>query len=426
MSLNTDLHHDKWVPSTCLTLAAILLSIAYMLFNIHFSVASDVLTPEGDEKILLTTTPTIENMKIRYAGINSQDDSFNDELRIAGEKSGEIKILLVPGHDLDFPGAVYEDITEQEINLELANALKGFLEEENAVKVYITRDSHGYKHEFEKYFEDNVDKINRFRAAYKALNQEQIWSGDMEEIQGVDHNTVSGEVAYRLYGINKWANDNEIDIVVHVHFNDYPGRRGVGGKYNGFSIYIPQRNYRNHDSSLYIANKVRDTLNDFVLESNLPVEEDIIIEDTHLIAVGASNTLDSASVLVEYSYIYEPQIVDRRSREIVLREMAYKTYLGLKDVFTGIPSSSLGISSIIPKEFKTGLEEGTGKRKEVIELQNMLSILNYYSEGCPITGYFGVCTKDSLIDFQSDSDLPTTGIVDYKTANKLEEIAEQY
>jgi N-acetylmuramoyl-L-alanine amidase len=426
MSFDTDLHHDKWVPPLCLTVSAILFALAYLLSNTQVSVASNIITPDNQSKFSLSLTPSVENLKTRYAGVNSRDTSFEGELRNIGERSGKIKVLLVPGHDEQFPGAVFEDYTEEEINLELAEELKVFLETENALEVYITRDEDGYTKEFKEYFEDSSKEINRFRADYKALAQEKIWNGEIEEVQSVDHNTAPGEVAYKLYGINKWANDNEVDIVIHVHFNDYPGRWGSGGKYRGFSIYIPQRGYRNHDSSLYIADRIRDTLNDFVQESNLPSEKDIVIEDTHLIAVGASDTLDSASVLVEYGYIYEPQIAHDGARERVLREMAYKTYLGLKDVLTGIPSSSLGVSAIIPDDFKTGLEVGDGKRGRVIELQNMLSILGYYPEDCPITGYFGSCTEESLMSFQGDYNLLKTGRLDYRTSRELEKLGEEY
>lgn len=432
MNLNADLHQDRWVPPLCIALAFLFSLSAYFLWSAQISIASDIITPLGEEKLLLSESPSIENLKARYAGINAQDGEIEEDLINAGEKHGKIKVLLVPGHDLDFPGAVFQKITEEEINLQLANELKSFLDDENSIDVHITRDEDGYTREFQEYFEDNVDEINRFRAVYKAIAQEKIWNGEVEEVQSVDHNTAPGEVAYRLYGINKWANDNEVDIVIHIHFNDYPGRWSTGGKYSGFSIYIPQRGYRNHESSLYIADKVRDSLNDFVMESNMPAEEDIVIEDTNLIAVGASNTLEGVSLLVEYSYIYESQIADKSTRDAVVREMAYKTYLGLRDTLTGIPSSKYGVSTLIPKSFISNLKRGTTKKGRVIELQNMLSILGYYpGEGktlndCPVTGYFGVCTENALKNFQGDHDLLKTGRMNDDTESKLESIAREY
>lgn len=432
MKLNADLHSDRWVPPLCLTLACIFGVSAYFLWTAHISIASDITTPLGEEKLLLSGTPSIENLKTRYAGINAQDVISEEDLINIGDKYGKVRILLVPGHDDEFSGAIYDDITEAEVNLQLANELKTFLEEENAIEVHITRDEDGYTKEFAKYFEENVDSINRFRSVYATIAQEKIWNGEVEEIQSVDHNTAPGEVVYRLYGINKWANDNEMDIVIHIHFNDYPGRWDVGGEYGGFSIYIPQRSYRNHDSSLFIADRVRDSLNDFVRESNFPAEKDIVIEDTSLIAVGASNTLEGASILIEYSYIYESQITNKDTREKVLREMAYKTYLGLRDVLTGIPSSSHGISTIIPKNFSGSLERGTTKREKVLDVQNMLSILGYYpGEGktlsdCPIAGYFGICTENAVMSFQEDNKISKTGRVTRSTANKLESIAREY
>jgi len=36
---------------------------------------------------------------------------------------------------------------------------------------------------------------------------------------------VTEDIALRLYGFNKWADENKVDAMVHIHFNDYPGER---------------------------------------------------------------------------------------------------------------------------------------------------------------------------------------------------------
>ena len=64
-----------------------------------------------------------------------------------------------------------------------------------------------------------------------------VESRQVERVVHTIRNIAPDEMGVRLYGINKWANENDIDIVIHVHFNDYPGRPRTGsGKYSGFSI----------------------------------------------------------------------------------------------------------------------------------------------------------------------------------------------
>lgn len=82
------------------------------------------------------------------------------------------------------------------------------------------------------------------------------------------------EVATRLYGVNKWSNENEMDIVIHVHFNDYPGRYSDGvGKYSGLTIYIPDKQYSNSKVSRSIAESVSEFLGKYSAYSDLKYEK---------------------------------------------------------------------------------------------------------------------------------------------------------
>ena len=148
------------------------------------------------------------------------------------------------------------------------------------------------------------------------------------------HNDAPKDVALRLFGINKWANEHKVDIIIHIHFNDSgPRRAGAPGEYNGFTIYTPERQYSNSQASMDIAKRVFKRLSKMFSVSNLPGEDAGVVEDQELIAIGSSNTVDAASLLVEYGYIYEPQFRVPAVRVMVLRELAFQTYLGLADFF---------------------------------------------------------------------------------------------
>ena len=133
------------------------------------------------------------------------------------------------------------------------------------------------------------------------------------------------------------TNENNIDIVLHIHFNDYPGRKyDLPGKYSGFSIYIPEAQLPNYRISQGIAESIRKELEKIQSASNFPKEKETVVEDQQLIAVGSNASRDGASVLVEYGYIYEDKIYDKKTREQILVDMAYQTYLGVKNYFEQI------------------------------------------------------------------------------------------
>ena len=60
--------------------------------------------------------------------------------------------------------------------------------------------------------------------------------------------------------------------------------------------------------------------------SNNPVEERGIIPASDLIALGANNTTDAKSVLIEGSYVYEEKFKD----EQLLKNLAEQIYFGIE------------------------------------------------------------------------------------------------
>ena len=154
----------------------------------------------------------------------------------------------------------------------------------------------------------------------------------------VGHNIAPSEVAIRLYGINKWANERAYDLVIHIHFNDVVrANRSKPGAYTGFSIYIPEKQFSNAKSSRAIGEAVRKRLAESYAPSTLPLEKGGLIEDQELIAIGSNNSLDGAGLLVEYAYIYEPMLQKSTTRAVAIKDMAAKTHQGIQDFFTLTP-----------------------------------------------------------------------------------------
>ena len=80
--------------------------------------------------------------------------------------------------------------------------------------------------------------------------------GDFIIKENPPHLAVSEDIALRLYGFNKWANENKIDAIIHIHFNDYPRpTKWTIGKYKGFVIYIPDGQFANSKESTATCNK---------------------------------------------------------------------------------------------------------------------------------------------------------------------------
>jgi N-acetylmuramoyl-L-alanine amidase len=147
----------------------------------------------------------------------------------------------------------------------------------------------------------------------------------------VPHAAAPNEMAMRLYSINKWANDNKYDLVLHIHFNDTARYNQVyPGPYTGFSVYVPHSQFGNARGSQAVGRALVEQLSRIHYPSTLPQESGGLVEDQELIAIGAYNTLKPASVLVEYSYIYEQRVQNPTLRQTTLNDMAEATAVGLE------------------------------------------------------------------------------------------------
>ena len=250
-------------------------------------------------------------------------------------KNGDIKILIVPGHDKNSYGAQYRGVTEESLNAKLGFHLYNYIFSDPKFSPFITRTYEGeYQQWFINYAEGDKTEIKSWRDKLKSAMKSFLKTGAITKNTKIFHNPTADNTSLNLYAINKWANENDIDIVLHLHFNDYPGRPyDLPGKYNGFSIYIPESQLPNYKVSQEIGESIKKQLSTILSPSNFPKEKDILIEDQQLIAVGSNASRNGASVLLEYGYIYEDKIYDKNLREQTLVNLAYQTYLGIKNYF---------------------------------------------------------------------------------------------
>ncbi len=249
------------------------------------------------------------------------------------EAQEKIKILIVAGHDNDVGGARYMGVDEVELNRILALDLFNLLKSDPLFDPVVNQENGDYIPELKKYFEENKEKIIAYRKERREESKKEDEGKDID-LDPVIHNKVTEEVANRLYGTSMWAEEKGFDFMLHIHFNDYPGRpKNKPGKYFGFVVYAPDDSLKNHAESLPIAKAIYSELEKFQPKSNLPVEKDGIIESKDLIALGARDSLNIPSVLVEYAYMAEPRLQgDGRDEEI--KKMAEETYTAIKKYYS--------------------------------------------------------------------------------------------
>ena len=245
-----------------------------------------------------------------------------------------IKILLVPGHDNDISGAQYGNIKEADMNLNLATRIYNILRKDKRFEVHITRKIGGYTKEFEDYFSLHDDEIVAFQESSKKKQEDNITNGSFIEKENPPHNKASEDMAIKLYGINKWANDNKMSAVIHIHFNDYPRLdKWTKGKYKGFAIYTPDTQMINWVGSGEIASKIFTQLKKKYAISNYEKESSGIVHDQSLIALGSNGTLIESvrSILIEYGYIY--RFPTKKTRFTAYTNMTNLTVTGIKNYF---------------------------------------------------------------------------------------------
>ncbi len=378
--------------------------------------------------VILTHSPkSISEIKSKYF---AKEGMFNTP-----SPADKVKILIVPGHEPDYGGAEYADLFERDMTVDLAMQLKSFLSENNRYEVYITRDKKDWTSTFSNYFKKNWNDIIEWTKSHvEEINRLSRIGEFHPVISKVIHNVAPRDIAYRLYGISKWSNENDVDIIIHVHFNDHPGHaKTLPGDYSGFAIYVPQDQYYNSTTTQTVAKSIFNRLKKYNPVSNFPGEKSGIVETQDLIAVGAYNSIDAASMLIEYGYIYEPQFNNKEIYDLAIKDLAFQTYLGLQDFFDDHSPNNIatnGDSLLLPHTWNTSIVDKKYNPKDVYSLQTALMTDGMYPPSnrslndCPRSGNFGNCTKSAVEIFQKRSGIKGEGgMVGQKT---IEELNKRY
>ncbi|MFH1979001.1 MAG: N-acetylmuramoyl-L-alanine amidase [Patescibacteria group bacterium] len=342
-------------------------------------------------------------------------------------KKEKISVLVVPGHDNVTVGTQFGSVLETDLNVELTYELIDLLMKDRNFDVFTTREANGdYSPWFANYLNIKNESIRTFRDYVKKVAS---FFGDKAIVQKtakVKHNPAADNTSLNLYAINKSANENNIDIVLHVHFNDYPGRGSGAGKYTGFAIYVPEKQLPNSSASIAVAQSIKKQLEKYYAKSSFPGERDVIIEDQELIAVGSNASRNGVSILMEYGYIYESQFVNSGTRTLTMKELAAQTYLGLKAFFEGKDWKFMKYNTaLLSYEWKSALQKEMKGLGDIVHLQAALIQEGLYPpvgktfSDCPMSGVYGNCTASAVRAFQERYGIGQTGNVGSQTLDKL-------
>jgi N-acetylmuramoyl-L-alanine amidase len=335
--------------------------------------------------------------------------------KAAASGGPKVKILVMPGHEPNYGGTDYQGLYEREINVAIANLLAAQLRTDPRLEVVVPRTNTEWTPVFDTYFEKSWGSIRTFvdqhKSSMKGVTPTSIFQAS--------HNAAPDDVALRLYGVTKWANENGVDLAIHVHLND-------SGDMNqsGFAVYVPDAAFANGPTSRIIGTAIAYELNHYNATSSLAIENLGVTDDQELIALGAYNTANFPSVLVEYSYIYETKITNPTILPIVEKDFANSTYRGVRKFF-GAPVSYYDTLTL-PHRFTT-TPKPDSTSAEVYSLQSALRRVNLYPPNglyydCPLSGTFGTCTVNALKAFQKSKGIEQTGTLGPKTRAALNAI----
>ncbi len=374
--------------------------------------------------VFATTAPRLEaasSRKVAFETTMTADD-LAEAYAVAAAGGEKVRILIMPGHEPTYGGAEFQGYYERELVVDIANRLQKELSADPNFEVLVARGNLGWNEDFERYFEGQERRIRRFVDEHKEAFQKLERRGRIDDAEEqAAHNAASEDAALRLYGINRWANDNGVDLVLHLHLNDELSHAtNERGAHSGLAIYVPDEVYGNADVSRAVAQPIFDRLNAFTATSTFGLEQQGIVPDRELIAIGAYNTAETASLLIEYGYLYEPRLTGDGARDEVLADYAYATALGVKDFF-GTPGRPRFSTKSLPYAFTsdalatTTASSTPEQARAIYALQASLKELGFYPgteaslAECPVSGIANVCTAEAVKAFQASKGLEQTG-----------------
>lgn len=250
-----------------------------------------------------------ENQDLRRALASSSPEYA--ELVSYDYEGSPRRILLVAGHTAETEGTSYRSLSEYELNYQLMNMLEERLRA-TGYEVITTHEGDDYNEEFTNFFETQRQEILDFRSRQREAYEEEYPLGVVTN--DTDHNYASNLGTLQLYGVNYWANQNNIDVVLHIHFNDYPGRpNDEVGEHTGFSVFTSLKTNKNFIESFLLAKEIEREMLTYADRSTVRRESAGVLE-SELIAVGQANSTDMPSLLLEMGFIYENKFVNPISR----------------------------------------------------------------------------------------------------------------
>ena len=248
-------------------------------------------------------------------------------------------ILIVPGHDTNSGGASFLGIYERDLVVDVADNIATLLGQDPKYKIIIARNKQNWNPIFADYLANNKQAILDFKDQHQTAYKLLVASGQEKVVPDMgEHTLATPKTAIELYGINMWADENDVDLIIHLHFNNSKRRNvKLPGLHHGFDVFIPQKQNVNATTSRTIAENIYKELEKkFTPEA--PGYYNSLFEDHSLIALGASNTLTKPAILIEYAYMYEKILRTDASRKQALEQMAEQTVLGIKDYVNSIGS----------------------------------------------------------------------------------------
>ena len=344
----------------------------------------------------------------------------------ARTRTTKLKILIVPGHEPRTGGTVFRGVYERDIVVEIADMLATYLEDNGHYDVTVARSKGAWDPDLQTYFDAQAADIEEFREDQALQMATHLADGSVQLADDqMGHLRASPQGALKLYGINKWTSEHQYDITLHLHTNDAGGRRrGRIGAYDGFAVYVPDRQYSNAKASRALGEALAKRLSAYHATSTLPLESMGVIEDQTLIAVGSNNSAEAAALLIEYGYIYEPQFQSASVLPVAERDYAYQTYLGLQD-FLGDPVRAAYGAASLPYDLSAVTGRAGERGPGVYALQAALHHLGYYPamsdsfSNCPISGEAGPCTHRAIEAYQRARGLEATGTLGPQTREAL-------
>ena len=385
----------------------------------HYSVQFFGKTEQKTEGIVSTAS----------ADSNASGTSFLNN--ILQKNNPKIRVLIVPGHEPDNGGTNFGNLYERNLVVSIGEDLQQFLSANNNYQTFLTRNTEAWNPTFAAYFQNDWNQIISWEKAAKNsfLKNNVPNANGKQEIA----NAAAADDALRLYGITKWANENNIDLMIHLHLNNYPDAmaKGIAGKYSGLVMYMPADDLSNSVESKPIAEAVFNRLSLYNPISNLKVESQGLEQDDQLIAMGSYDTAKIATMLIEYDYIYEPQFVNPQVQTIALKDLAYQTYLGLQDYYNGntnvVATSSYNPSANV-YAWNTPVASANSNPDDIYAMQTALIMDGDYppkgktKNDCPHSGTFGSCTKLAITAFQKKNNIISETSFGTKTFNLLNNI----